>query len=36
MPFGDVWQEFLNRTNTAQDYLAQVKKYEEEVLRKRV
>ncbi len=36
MPFGDVWQEFLNRTNTTQDYLAQVKKYEEEVLRKRV
>ena len=36
MPFGDVWQEFLNRTGTAQDYLAQVKKYEEEVLRKRV
>lgn len=31
-PFGDVWQEFLNKEGVACDYLTQVKKYEEEVL----
>lgn len=36
MPFGDVWEEYLNRTNTPVDYLSEVKKYENEVLIKRV
>ena len=35
-PFGDVWNEYLNRENVAADYLAEVKKYEEEVLVKRI
>lgn len=35
-PFGDVWKEYLARENVIADYLAEVKKYEEEVLVKRV
>ncbi|MBQ3127948.1 MAG: L-rhamnose isomerase [Clostridia bacterium] len=35
-PFGDVWNEYLERENVASDYLSEVKKYEEEVLVKRV
>ena len=32
MPFGDVWEEFLNQEETPVDYLTEVKKYENEVL----
>lgn len=32
MPFGDVWEEYLRRTNTPVDYLMEIKKYEKEVL----
>ena len=35
MPFGDVWEEYLRRTNTSADYLTEVKKYEKEVLEQR-
>ena len=35
MPIGDVWSEFLRRENVEEDYLTQVKKYEQEVLNKR-
>lgn len=35
-PLGDVWNEYLERENIPADYLAEVKKYEEEVLVKRV
>ncbi len=35
-PLGDVWNEYLERENVASDYLAEVKKYEQEVLVKRV
>ena len=35
-PFGDIWNEYLERENTPKDYLAEVKKYEQEVLVKRV
>ncbi len=35
MPFGDVWEEYLRRTNTPADYLTEVKKYEKEVLEQR-
>ena len=35
-PFGDVWNEYLTRENVPTDYLAEIKKYEEEVLVKRV
>ena len=35
MPFGDVWEEYLKETNTPANYLAEVKKYEKEVLEKR-
>lgn len=35
MPFGEVWEEYLKRTDTPVDYLAEVKKYEKEVLEKR-
>jgi L-rhamnose isomerase len=35
-PFGDVWNEYLTRENTPADYLAEVKKYEQEVLVKRI
>lgn len=35
MPFGDVWKEFLARENVADNYLAEIKEYEKEVLLKR-
>lgn len=35
-PLGDVWNEYLERENVPADYLAEVKKYEQEVLVKRV
>ena len=35
-PFGDVWREYLERENVPADYLSEVRKYEEEVLVKRV
>ncbi|MBO7320148.1 MAG: L-rhamnose isomerase, partial [Clostridia bacterium] len=35
-PFGDVWNEYLARENVTTDYLAEIKKYEQEVLVKRV
>lgn len=35
MPFGDVWNEYLEREEVASDYLAEIKKYEKEVLEKR-
>lgn len=36
LPIGDVWNEFLSREGVEYDYLKEVKKYEEEVLSKRV
>ncbi|MBE6747564.1 MAG: L-rhamnose isomerase, partial [Ruminococcaceae bacterium] len=35
-PFGDIWNEYLARENVVADYLAEVKKYEEDVLVKRI
>ena len=35
-PFGDVWREYLEIENVPADYLSEVRKYEEEVLVKRV
>jgi L-rhamnose isomerase len=35
MPVGDVWEEYLRRENVVSDYLAEVKKYENDVLSKR-
>ena len=35
MPFGDVWREFLSREGVCEDYLSEVKEYENEVLSKR-
>ena len=35
MPIGDVWEEFLSRSGVVSNYLAEVKKYENEVLLKR-
>ena len=35
MPFGDVWEEYLEKTNTPADYLTEAKKYEKEVLENR-
>ena len=32
MPFGDIWQEYLDRENVAADYISEVMKYEKEVL----
>lgn len=32
MPFGDIWAEYLSREGVPQNYLAEVKKYEQEVL----
>ena len=34
-PFGDVWEEYLKRENIENDYIKEVKKYENEVLLKR-
>ena len=35
MPIGDVWEEFLSRSGVVSNYLAEVEKYENEVLLKR-
>ena len=35
-PFGDVWNEYLERENVTKNYFEEVKKYEQEVLVKRV
>lgn len=32
MPFGDVWNEYLRRENTPEEYISAVKEYEEKVL----
>lgn len=34
MPFGEVWEEFLKQKNIPADYLSEVKKYENKVLKK--
>lgn len=34
-PFGDVWQEFLDRENISADYLTEIKEYEQRVLKSR-
>lgn len=36
LPFGAVWQEYLNRTNVKADYLSEIKEYEKKVLKERV
>jgi L-rhamnose isomerase len=35
MPFGDIWNEYLERNSVSTDVLSEVRKYEEEVLLKR-
>lgn len=35
MPLGDVWEEFLDREGVMQNYLAEIREYEREVLLKR-
>ena len=35
MPFGDIWQEYLNRENVAADYVSEVMDYEKKVLEAR-
>ncbi len=35
-PFGDIWNEFLRRENVCENYLEDIKKYEQEVLVKRI
>lgn len=35
MPFGDVWEEYLNREGVSIDYLSEVKTYEKNVLEER-
>ncbi len=36
MPFGDVWEEYLEREGVCADYIAEIKAYENNVLSKRV
>ena len=36
MPFGDVWEELLRRANVPCDYLTEVRRYEKEVLVRRI
>ncbi len=36
LPFGVVWQEYLSRQGLEEDYLAAVRKYENEILKERV
>ena len=36
LPLGDVWAEYLRRENVPSNYIAEVKKYEKEVLSKRI
>ena len=35
MPFGAIWEEYLRRENIPQDYFAEIKRYEADVLSKR-
>jgi L-rhamnose isomerase len=35
MPFGDVWNEFLKREGVVENYLEEIKVYENEVLKNR-
>lgn len=35
-PFGDIWAEYQNRENVTNDYLKEIREYEEKVLVKRV
>ena len=35
LPFGAVWEEYLERQNLKEDYLSDIRKYEKEVLSKR-
>mgnify|MGYP001207818662 FL=1 len=35
MPFGAVWEEYLRRETVPQDYFAEIKRYEADVLSKR-
>ena len=35
MPFGAVWEEYLRRESIPQDYFAEIKRYEADVLGKR-
>ena len=35
LPFGAVWKEYLRRENLTEDYLAEIKDYEREVLKER-
>lgn len=35
MPFGDVWEEYLRREGVSSDYYAEIKKYEDTVLKER-
>ena len=35
LPFGTVWEEYLERQNLKEDYLTDIRKYEKEVLSKR-
>ncbi len=32
LPFGDVWEEYLNRNGLTDDYIGEIKEYEEKVL----
>ena len=35
MPFGDIWNEYLNREGVENDYITEIMEYEKEVLMKR-
>jgi L-rhamnose isomerase len=35
LPFGAIWEEYLERQNLKEDYLSDIRKYEKEVLSKR-
>jgi len=35
MPFGDVWQEYLDREGVSAQYLDEIRKYEEKILKER-
>lgn len=35
LPFGAIWEEYLERENLKEDYLSEIRKYEKEVLSKR-
>ena len=36
LPFGAVWKEYLKRENLSEDYLAEIRKYENKILKERV